>query len=56
MEKTKQSRQSDKKKTKQVRIDAELHKQLKIMAATENTPMKTLIEGCLADLLGVKND
>ncbi|MDD5147436.1 MAG: hypothetical protein PHV63_02715 [Candidatus Daviesbacteria bacterium] len=50
------SRQSDKKKTKQVRIDAGLHKQLKIKAATENTRIKTLIEGCLADLLEVKND
>lgn len=49
-----QSRQSDKKKTKQVRIDAGLHKRLKIKAATENTRMKTLIEGCLAELLEVK--
>lgn len=50
------SRQSDKKKTKQVRIDAGLHKKIKIKAANENTHIKTLIEGCLADLLEVKND
>lgn len=50
-----QSRQSDKKKTKQVRIDAELHKKVKIKAAAENTNIKTLVEGCLADLLEVKN-
>lgn len=52
----KQNRQIDTKPTKQVRIDAGLHKQLKIKAATENTCIKTLIEGCLADLLEVKND
>ncbi len=48
------SRQVDKKKTKQVRIDAGLHKQVKIKAATENTNIKTLIEGCLAELLEIK--
>lgn len=54
--KNKQSRQIDKKHTKQVRIDAGLHKQIKVKAATENTNIKTLIEGCLADLLEVEND
>lgn len=54
--KTNKSRQSDKKKTKQVRIDAGLHKRVKIKAANENTHIKTLIEGCLADLLEVNDD
>lgn len=54
MERIKQSRQIDKKTTKQVRIDAELHKQLKIKAATEKSSIKTLVEGSLAELLEVK--
>lgn len=47
-------RQIDKKKTKQVRIDADLHKRLKIRAATEKTTIKTIIEGFLAEVLEVK--
>lgn len=48
------NRQVDKKTTKQVRIDIGLHELLKIRAATGNTTIKTLIEGCLAELLEVK--
>lgn len=44
----------DKKITKQVRIDSGLHQLLKIKAASEKTTIKALIEGCLADLLEVK--
>lgn len=53
VKKDKASRQIDKNKTKQVRIDAELHRRLKIVAASENTTIKTLIEGALAELLAV---
>lgn len=50
------SQQIDKKKTKQIRIDAELHKLLKIKAAAENTTLKTLVESALAELLEVKSE
>lgn len=49
-----QNRQIDTKTTKQVRIDAEIHRLLKIKAATEKTSLKELIEGVLAELLEVK--
>lgn len=52
--KNKQSRQIDKKVTKQVRIDSGLHQLLKIKAATEKTTIKKLVEGCLAELLEAK--
>lgn len=48
------SRQIDKNKTKQVRIDAGVHQLLKIKAVTEETTIKTLVEGALAELLEVK--
>ncbi len=41
----------NKKPTTLVRIDAELHRLLKIKAATEKTTIRSLIEGVLADLL-----
>lgn len=44
----------DQKKTKQVVIDAGLHRLLKMKAADEGIHVKTLLEGYLADLLGVK--
>jgi predicted HicB family RNase H-like nuclease len=53
MEKNNRSRQSDNKLTKQVRIDAGLHRLLKIKASTERTSIKALLEGCLAELLAV---
>lgn len=43
----------DKNKTKQVLIDAEMHRLLKIKAAEEKTTIRALIEGLLAELLGV---
>jgi predicted HicB family RNase H-like nuclease len=46
-------RQSDKNKTKQVRIDVELHRLLKIKAAEEKTTLRALLEQQLADMLGV---
>lgn len=46
----------DKNSSIQVRIDRGLHHLLKIKAAKEKTTIKTLIEGCLAELLGVKVD
>lgn len=45
------SKQVNKNITALVRIDAELHRLLKIKAATKKTTIKTLIEGALADLL-----
>jgi len=44
-------RQSDKNKTKQVRVDVVLHKELKIKAAAENTTIRALLEGSLAEVL-----
>lgn len=47
---------SDKNLTKQIRIDAGLHQLLKVKAATSGMSIKTLLEGCLADLLAVKEE
>lgn len=52
----KRSRQSDKKPTKQVRIDAGLHQLLKVKAAKSSTTIKGLLEECLAELLEVKGE
>ena len=49
------SRQSDKKVTKQVRIDSGLHQLLKIEAAKSNRSIKELVEESLAELLAVPN-
>ncbi|HUQ85339.1 MAG TPA: hypothetical protein VM077_03355 [Candidatus Limnocylindrales bacterium] len=46
-----ESRQIDIKKTKQVRIDAELHILLKLKATRAQTSIKTLLEGYIADIL-----
>ena len=54
MQKKVTSQQSDINKTKQIRVDATLHKLLKIKAATEKTSIKALTEGILAELLEVK--
>lgn len=48
-----QKLQSDKKATRQVRIDAELHYLLKMKAAKSKTTIRNLLEGCLVDLLAV---
>jgi len=47
------SRQIDRKGTMQVRIDAGLHKLLKIKAAGVGKSMKELLEGCLSELLAI---
>ena len=44
--------QSDRNQTKQIRIDVGLHQLLKIKAAKSGMTIRTLLEGCLADLLG----
>lgn len=49
-----QKRQSDQRTTKQVRIDAGLHRLLKIKAAESNTTVRQLLESFLAELLEVK--
>ncbi|OGG24038.1 hypothetical protein A3A79_02475 [Candidatus Gottesmanbacteria bacterium RIFCSPLOWO2_01_FULL_43_11b] len=54
-EKNMQSRQSDKKTTKQVRIDASLHQLLKVKAAKSSTTIKGLLEEYLAELLAVED-
>jgi len=54
MQNKNESRQIDKKTTKQVRIDADLHRLLKIKAATEKTSIKVLLEEAIADILEVK--
>ena len=48
------SKQINKNLTTLVRIDAGLHRLLKIKAAQEKTTIRTLIEGTLADLLSVE--
>ena len=50
------SRQIDKKSTKQVRIDKELHKLLKIEATKSGESIKSFLEGILADVLAVDKD
>lgn len=45
------SQQIDKNTTKQIRIDAGLHKIVKILAANEQRTIKGLIEESLADFL-----
>jgi predicted HicB family RNase H-like nuclease len=47
--------QIDNNLTKQIRIDAELHRLLKLKAADAGISIKALVEGYLADLLGVEN-
>jgi len=49
-----QKRQSDKNRTKQIRIDAGLHKLLKVKAAEAGTSIRSLLEDYLAELLEVK--
>ncbi len=49
-----QNRLVDKKRNKQVLIDAELHRLLKIKAATQKLTIKALLEGVLAEMLSVE--
>lgn len=51
MKKKVTSQQSDINKTKQIRVDAGLHKLLKIKAATEKTSIKALTEDILAEVV-----
>ena len=48
------SQQSDKNLTKQIRIDTELHRLLKIKAAESSMTIKELLEGYLAELLAAE--
>lgn len=45
------TRQIDKKVTKQIRIDAGLHKLLKIQAAEVGKTIRELVESCLIEYL-----
>jgi len=49
-----QNLQIDRNSTKQIRIDSGLHQRLKIKAAESGESIKTLLEGYLADLLGIE--
>lgn len=51
-----QSQQIDKKPTRQVRIDRELHRLVKIEAARSGETIKSLVEGALAELLAVNQN
>ncbi len=50
------SNKIDKNSTKQIRIDAGLHRLLKLKATDAGISIKTLLEGYLADLLAIEND
>ena len=50
-----QTRQIDKNNAKQVRVDASIHQLLKIRAAESGETLRSLIEGSLGEMLGVKN-
>jgi len=50
------SGESDRKTTKQVRIDSGVHMYLKIKAAKTGKTIRELVEGCLAELLATDND
>lgn len=50
------NRQIDRKTTKQVRIDAGVHKLLKIDAAQRGESIREVLEGLLADYLRVKSN
>lgn len=48
------SKQIYRARTKLVRLDASVVKELKKMAAEQETTIRKLVEGCLAELLGVE--
>lgn len=50
------NRQIDKKKTKQVRIDASVHHLLKIKAAKDGETLRGLVESALTEVLAVEPD
>ena len=51
-----ESRLIDKKTTKQVRIDAGWHHELKILAAKQTKTIRELVEACLAEALADFNE
>jgi len=51
-----ENRQIDKKLFKQVLLENELHRQLKIRAAEQKNTIKTLIEVLVIDFLGKKKE
>lgn len=53
-EKKNESRLVDRKATKQVRIDALLHKELKIEAAKRSATIRDLVEEGLAEVLAIE--
>jgi hypothetical protein len=55
-EKKTKGKQVNQRSTKPVRIDSGIHYQLKVMSAKQSTSMRDLIEGCLIELLAVKDD
>jgi len=46
-------KQINQRSTKPVRIDSDLHHQLKVMAAKQSTTIRALVEGGLAEVLAV---
>lgn len=55
IQKIMKSKLSDKKVTKQVRIDSGLHRLLKIKSAHGGKTIRELLETCLTDLLSQQN-
>lgn len=55
-EKTMKKRQSDTKTTKQVRIDAGIHKIVKVKAAGSGRTIRELVEECLIELISEVNE
>lgn len=51
-----QNRQIDTKTTKQIRIDAGLHQELKVYASKSGMTIKALLEDYLSDLLALDKD
>ena len=54
--KSKDCRKDYKKTRKDIYIDAEIHRRLKVLAAQENTTLKALIEGNLIEVLEVQKE
>ncbi len=50
------NRQIDKNSTKQIRIDAGLHQELKVYASKSGMTIKALLEDYLSDLLALDKD
>lgn len=48
------NRKIDRKNTKQIVIETELHQRLKLMATKRSMTIKTLVEGVLAEFLAIE--